>query len=337
MQERLVKVCSLNEDTTGLNIYAALESVIHAYGGYKKCSCIVTDGAKAMTGNKTGLVGMLKKNGANYITLHCVIHQPALCRKMLQTSDVMKTVDQIVNLIRGSNKAHRHRRFITFLEELNAEFSDLPLYTNITWFSAGKVLKHFFGLQMDILSFLAEKLRETHVYQTQLRGKNFLCILAFLADITMLLNVLNLRLQERNQNISHLVGHVETFKMKLRLFATCLKHNDFSHFDSLHELLADDVEVECSRFVEDIEASSYEFENRFKDFDRLKPNLYLCNNSMDFNVETQLPEFQLELGELQCDPFLLSRKNETQKRFWKLVSKDKFPKLKECTKNTLND
>ena len=28
-------------------------------------------------------------------------------------------------------------------------------------------------------------------------------------------------------NISHLVGHVEAFKMKLRLFDTCLENNDF--------------------------------------------------------------------------------------------------------------
>ena len=141
--------------------------------------------------------------------------------------------------------------------------------------------------------------------------------------------MLNLRLQGRNQNISHLVGHVETFKMKLRLFATCLKHNDFSHFDSLHLLLANDLEVECSRFLKDIESLSHEFENRFNDFDRLKSNLYLHNNPIDIDVETQLPEFQLELCELQCDSFLLSRKNETQKRFCKLVSKDKFPKLKD--------
>ena len=51
VQEELVKVCSLNKDTTGSNNYAALKSVIHDYGGFKKCSCIVTDGAKAMTGN----------------------------------------------------------------------------------------------------------------------------------------------------------------------------------------------------------------------------------------------------------------------------------------------
>ena len=49
--------------------------------------------------------------------------------------------------------------------------------------------------------------------------------------------------------------------------------------------------MKCSRFVEDIEALSHEFENRFKDFDRLKPNLYLYNNPMDVDVETQLQEF----------------------------------------------
>ena len=151
VQEELVKVCSLNEDTTGSNNYAALESAIHDYGGYKKWSCIITDGAKAMTSSKTRLVGLLKKNGANCTMLHCIIHQQALCRKMLQTSNVMKTVVQIVNLIRGSNEAHRHRRFITFLEESNAEFSDLPLYTNNRWLSAGKVLK--LSLVFEWISF----------------------------------------------------------------------------------------------------------------------------------------------------------------------------------------
>ena len=108
-----------------------------------------------------------------------------------------------------------------------------------------------------------------------------------------------------------------------------MKNNNLLHFDSLHELLADDVEVECSRFVKNYEALSHEFENRFRDFDRLKPNLYLYNNPMDVDVEIQLSEFQLELCELQCNPFLLSTKNEIQERFWKLVSKDKFPKLKD--------
>ena len=45
--------------------------------------------------------------------------------------------------------------------------------------------------------------------------------------------------------------------------------------------------------MENIEALSHEFENRFKDFDRLKPNLSLCNNPMNVDEETQLSEFQL--------------------------------------------
>ena len=91
------------------------------------------------------------------------------------------------------------------------------------------------------------------MYQTQLSERNFLCKFAFYTDMTMYLNVLNLRLQEQHQNISYLVGHIETFKKNLRLFATCLKNNNLSHFDFFRELLADVVEVECSCFAEDIE------------------------------------------------------------------------------------
>ena len=65
------------------DIYEALNSVVSEFGGFKKCPCIVIDGAKAMVGSKTGLVGLLRANGINCITLHCVIHQEALCGKVL--------------------------------------------------------------------------------------------------------------------------------------------------------------------------------------------------------------------------------------------------------------
>jgi hypothetical protein len=48
---------------------------------------------------------------------------------------------------------------------------------------------------------------------------------------------------------------------------------------------------------------------------------------MEVNVETQLPELQFELYELQSEPFSLTNKKENPKRFWKLVCKDRFPKL----------
>jgi predicted SprT family Zn-dependent metalloprotease len=50
---------------------------------------------------------------------------------------------------------------------------------------------------------------------------------------------------------------------------------------------------------------------------------------MEVNMETQLPELQLELCELHSDPFLLTKKNENLKSFWKLICKDRFPNLRD--------
>jgi hypothetical protein len=97
------------------------------------------------------------------------------------------------------------------------------------------------------------------------------------------------------------------------------------HFASCHELLADDIEADFSSFVRKIETLSSEFEKRFRDFEKLKPSLLLFNNPMEVNVET----LQLELCELQSDPFLLTKKNENPKSFWKLVCKDRDPKLRD--------
>jgi hypothetical protein len=103
-----------------------------------------------VTGNKVGLVGLLKENDADCITLHCIIHLAALCGKVLQMSGVMQSALSIVILIRCSNKSQRHRKFVAFLEEINAEFSDIPLHSSVRWLSAGKMLQHFFALQKAI-------------------------------------------------------------------------------------------------------------------------------------------------------------------------------------------
>ena len=91
-----------------------------------------------------------KKDQANCVALHCIIHQEALCRKVLKMMNVMQNVIKMVNIIKNGHKAQRHRRFVGFLRELGTEFSDLPLYTSIRWLSAGKILKHFFGLRKEI-------------------------------------------------------------------------------------------------------------------------------------------------------------------------------------------
>ena len=92
VQEELLTLHPLTGETKGSDIYEALNSFVSEFEGFKKCSCIVTDGAKAMVGSKTGLIGLLRANGINCITLHCVIHQEALCGKVLKMMNVMQSV-----------------------------------------------------------------------------------------------------------------------------------------------------------------------------------------------------------------------------------------------------
>ena len=55
----------------------------------------------------------------------------------------------------------------------------------------------------------------------------------------------------------------------------------------------------------------------------------LFNNPMEIEIETLAPEFQLELCDLQSDSFLQSKKNERSEAFWKLVSNEHFPVLRD--------
>ena len=68
VQEELLTLHPLTGGRKGSDIYETLNSVVSEFGGFKKCSCIVTDGAKTMVGSKTGLVGLLRANGINCIT-----------------------------------------------------------------------------------------------------------------------------------------------------------------------------------------------------------------------------------------------------------------------------
>ena len=112
--EELFKTCLPYGFAKGIDIFNSLVSVIEFYGEFEMCECVVTDGARAMTGQGIGLAGILKNHGVNCPMFYCIIHQEALCVESLQMSDVMITVTNIVNIIREGNKDQRHRIFIQF-------------------------------------------------------------------------------------------------------------------------------------------------------------------------------------------------------------------------------
>ena len=63
---------------------------------------------------------VLKANGGQPMQFHYIIHQQALCAKVLNWRHVMSVVVSNVNFIK--NHALIHRQFQTFLANLDGEY-----------------------------------------------------------------------------------------------------------------------------------------------------------------------------------------------------------------------
>ena len=117
----------------------------------------------------------------------------------------MTTVTAIVILIRA--KALNNRQFVGFLEEIETEYGDLILHSEVRWLSRGKVLDRFIDLLPHINNFFNSK--HINIYDEYLCDIDWVRDLAFPTDITHHLNNLNLELQGKNQTILTIVTAVK--------------------------------------------------------------------------------------------------------------------------------
>lgn len=328
-KEELFDLCSLHGTTKGRDIYEALIKAVDRIGGFDKCSAIVTDGAPAMTGNKSGLVGLLRENGVTCPTIHCIIHQEALCGKSIKQNEVFKLVIKIINLIRGGNRALLHRQLKQFLQETEAEYGDLLLYNHVRWLSAGKCMERFFAIKKEIPTFLNKYVpSDTTELEKKFEDPEFLVQLAFLTDLINHLNILNSSLQGKNQTISILVGIINGFRSKLKLFKQTLENKSLAHFPSCLQLADEFKDNDFSSCICQIQELIDEFNTRFQEIENLKSSLLLYNNPLGVTIEDQPPHLQLELCDMQADPFLMTRQEKAHD-FFKLLPKVRFPSLRD--------
>lgn len=330
--EEMLDLIPLHGTTKGTDIFEAVNKVVSDYGGFDKCSCIVTDGARAMIGTEIGFAGLLKRNNIHCPVIHCIVHQEALCGKSLRQSNVMKVVVKITNIIRGGNRALTHRKFRDFLAEVDATYGDLLLHTDIRWLSAGNCLQRFFSLRKEIPIFLKNDVKsDTTEMENQMVDAKFLSDLAFLTDLTSHLNELNLKLQGKQQNIAYLYGHIRGFQNKIKLFKSSLEKHDFSFFPSCKEHfeeMQDFEKVSYLTHIKYIDTITEEFENRFSDFKKIEGEISVFTQPLTISVENvSSVDLQLELCDLQSDPFYQGR-TEIGLDFFKLLPGERYPNLR---------
>lgn len=323
----LLSVVSMHGHVTGNILYNAVYSKVLAVFDITKLSSICTDGAQVMVGRNEGLSGTLSKNGYNFPFFHCIIHQQALFAKCLNMTNAMQVSVKIINRIRGGRNSLRHRKFKKFLKEIDADYGDLLLFTEVRWLSRGKSLKRVFDLRREIVLFLEnDSSAESQELLITFRDPNFILDLAFLVDISEQINQLNLTLQGRDKQIFDLVLAIEKFHHKLSLLINNFKENDLTVLRRTRfivEKYSNHARLQEYQPILDILQTN--FHNRFHDFYKIKHIIEIHNDPTGCNTSGVSLDLKSELEKMQRD-LLLPR--ETGQQFWKNLNDNFYPKLK---------
>ncbi|MBN3277258.1 GT2D2 protein, partial [Polyodon spathula] len=181
------------------------------------------------------------------------------------------------------------------LEESEAEHTDLLLHTDVRWLSRGKFLQRFGDLLFEIKEFLPSKDAE----YKQFEDKVWLLDLAFLTNVTVRLNELNLALQGKDKNIVQMISSVTAFKQKLKLLSSQLQRHKLRNFKNMMSELKSQGKApahDSGRYIEQVYKIITEFDRRFQDFAVLEPvATFLC---FSFGVEVDVDEIATKIASL---------------------------------------
>ncbi|KAK4881591.1 hypothetical protein RN001_004910 [Aquatica leii] len=154
--EELLSIYPMKDTTTGEDFFMALQEVLKKHNiKWDKIVNITTDGCPSLTRKNIGLLKRIsdeikKIPEKEIIFLHCMIHQETLCTRVLNLKHVVSVVTKVVNFIRG--RALNHRQFVTFLQDIDCEFTNIPYHTEIRWLSLAKG-QFVFDMFTNVTSF----------------------------------------------------------------------------------------------------------------------------------------------------------------------------------------
>ena len=187
---------------TSSTIFYHLNKLLEIYNlDLAKLRGITTDGAPSLLGIKNGLVKKLKvhlfKNTGNSSQLknfHCILHQEQLIAKSIKSKEI---IDLVINILKEfRNKNNLYNEFKIYLKNHHAKYQKLLFYCDTRWLSKGNSFKRFYILLDHLSKFLEKKGIKTNIGDRKWQF-NF----AFIVDITLILNEINIKLQGKNNFI----------------------------------------------------------------------------------------------------------------------------------------
>ncbi|GFU59573.1 uncharacterized protein TNCV_3185451 [Trichonephila clavipes] len=130
IKEELLTILPLKKKIRGEDVYCAFKKYIEEKNIYKVVS-MTTDGAPSMTDtvNEFFAICIRDDDFPHFLSYHCIIHQQALCCKILNMRHVMGICMKIVNSIRG--RSLQRRMFRVYLEENESDYGELLYHADV--------------------------------------------------------------------------------------------------------------------------------------------------------------------------------------------------------------
>ncbi|XP_053519448.1 general transcription factor II-I repeat domain-containing protein 2B isoform X1 [Artibeus jamaicensis] len=332
VSEELLDTVPMTGTKSGNEIFLRVEKSLKKFNiDWSKLVSVASTGTPAMVDANNGLVTKLKSKvamvckGSDLKSVCCIIHPESLCAQKLKMDHVMNVVVNSVNWIcsRGLN----HSEFTTLLYELDSQYGSLLYYTEIKWLSRGLVLKRFFESLEEIDSFMSSRGKPI----PQLSSQDWVKDLAFLVDMTMHLNTLNVSLQGHSQIVTQMYDLIRAFLAKLCLWETHLARNNLAHFPTLKSVSRS--ESDGLNYIPKIVELKTEFQKRLSDFKLYESELTLFSSPFSVKIESVHEALQMEVIDLQCNTVLKTKYDKVGvPEFYKYLWSS-YPKYKNhCAK-----